>query len=262
MAYVDAQDFFDRREVLRWSFCAAAVLLAHALVLLALCARPDYAETDAGAPVVMIELAPLAVAPPAPESDVAPGPRQLQTESRERMREETPEHEPPDVERVPDVAPAQNPVVTLPAVPEPPKPPAREEAKQEPAEAAPVPTAPPTAVAPALRPASPPPGRVPRPSSAAIVSWQNSLVAQLERNKRYPPQAAGEQGTARLAFRIDRHGRVVSSRIVRGSGSAALDEETLALVKRAQPFPAPPVDIADDQLSFVVPVRYAASARR
>ena len=262
MACVDTYADRGRPEFLRWSLCAAAVLMAHALIALALSMHSDEAELEAGAPVVLIELAPLSVAPAAPESDLAPGPRQLQTESRERMREETPEEKPPDVERVPDVAPAQNPVVTLPVVPQPRKQPAREEAKQEPAEAAPVPTAPPTAVAPALRPASPPPGRVPRPSSAAIVSWQNSLVAQLERNKRYPPQAAGEQGTAKLAFRIDRHGRVVSSRIVGSSGSAVLDEETLALVKRAQPFPAPPPDIADDQLAFVVPVRYAASARR
>ena len=27
MAYVEAQDFFDRREALRWSFCAAAEVL-------------------------------------------------------------------------------------------------------------------------------------------------------------------------------------------------------------------------------------------
>jgi periplasmic protein TonB len=262
MAYVETYPAIDRPEVLRWSVCAAAVLLAHAAVLLALCARPDYAETDVGTPVVMIELAPLAVAPPALQTGVAPGPQQLQVESRERMREETPDEKPPEIERVPDVAPAQNPAVTLPAVPEPPKQRAREEAKQQPAEAAPVPTAPPAAVAPALRPASPAPGRVPRPSSAAVVSWQRSLNAQLERNKRYPPAAAGEQGTATLAFRLDRHGRVLTSRIVQSSGSAALDEETLALARRAQPFPPPPADIPDDQLSFVVPIRYAATARR
>lgn len=261
MAYVDTYPAIDRRELLRWSFCAAAVLLAHAAVLLALCARPDYAETDAGAPVVMIELAPLAVAPPTPETDVAPGPEQLQTQS-ERRQEDKPEEKPPEVARVPDLAPAQNPVVTLPAMPEPPKQRAREEAKQEPAEAAPVPTAPPAAVAPAPRPASPAPGRVPRPSSAAMASWQRSLVAQLERNKRYPPGAGGLQGTARLAFRIDRRGHLITSRIVQSSGSAALDEETLALARRAQPFPPPPADISDDQLSFVVPIRYAASAPR
>jgi protein TonB len=69
------------------------------------------------------------------------------------------------------------------------------------------------------------------------------------------------QGVTRLAFRLDRRGRVVMSRISQSSGSAALDRETLALIHRAQPFPAPPADISDDQLSFVVPIRYAAARR-
>jgi protein TonB len=95
-----------------------------------------------------------------------------------------------------------------------------------------------------------------------MLTWQRSLVAQLERHKRYPPQAHGEQGVSTLTFRIDRHGTLLSSRIARSSGSAALDEETLALAKRAQPFPPPPADMPDDQLSFVVPVRYAGWAHR
>src|SRR5262245_15342709 len=262
MVYVDAYPAIDRQEVVRWSFCAAAVLLVHATVLLALWARPDYADSDAGAPVVLIELAPLPVAPPAPESELAPGPQQLQAESREKMREDAPDEKPPDIERVPDLAPAPNPAVTLPAVPEPPKERPREEARQEPAEAAPVPTAPPAAVAPAARPAAPPPGRVPRPASAALLGWQHALVAQLERNKRYPPAAGGAQGTARLAFRIDRRGHLLESHITQSSGSAALDEETLALARRAQPFPSPPANATENQLSIVVPIRYAASARR
>src|SRR5205823_5830807 len=70
----------------------------------------------------------------------------------------------------------------------------RKQAKREPAETAPVPTAPPAAVAPAHRPAAPAPGRVSRPSPIAIASWQRLLVAQLERNKRYPEAAGGVQG--------------------------------------------------------------------
>jgi periplasmic protein TonB len=260
MTYSETYPAIEPREVLRWIICAGAVALMHALVLLALWARPDHAEPDAGSPVVMIELAPLSVAPAAPENDVAPGPQQLQPEA-EHPREETPEEKPPEIERVPDLTPAPNPALTLPAAPEPPKQVPRKQAKRAPAETAPVPTAPPAAVAPAHRPAAPAPGRVSRPSPAAIASWQRLLVAQLERNKRYPPEAGGVQGVTRLAFRLDRRGRVVMSRISQSSGSAALDRETLALIHRAQPFPAPPADIADDQLSFMVPIRYAAARR-
>jgi len=60
-----------------------------------------------------------------------------------------------------------------------------------------------------------------------------------------------------LAFTIDRHGGVVSSRIVKSSGSTVLDAEALALITRAAPLPPPPADIADSDLSFVVPIRFA-----
>ena len=60
------------------------------------------------------------------------------------------------------------------------------------------------------------------------------------------------------AFSIDRHGDLVSSRIVKSSGSALLDAEALDLIKRAAPLPPPPAEIADSELSFVVPIRFAA----
>ena len=261
MAYIETHPVVERADLLRWTLCAGAVALAHGLVVLALLTRPDYADTDGGEPVVTVDLAPLAAAPATPEIDLAPGPQQLQPESLEQMREETPQENPEEAERVPDLGPTPNPAVTLPT-PEPPKEMPREEPKQEPVETAPVPTAPPPASVIAPRPAAPPPGRVARPSSAAMTNWQHSLIAQLERNKRYPPGAGGEQGTAKLQFRIDRRGHLLASRIVQSSGSATLDQETLALVKRAQPFPAPPAEVADAQLSFVLPIRYAATARR
>ena len=94
--------------------------------------------------------------------------------------------------------------------------------------------------------------------SSATASWQQSLVARLANLQRYPAQARGVQGVVSLAFTVDRHGGVVSSRIVKSSGSAILDAEALDLIKRAAPLPSPPVDIPDSDLSFVVPIRFAA----
>ena len=100
------------------------------------------------------------------------------------------------------------------------------------------------------------------PVSSAAASWQQSLVARLARLQRYPPQARGVQGVVSLAFSIDRQGNVVSSRIVKSSGSALLDAEALDLIKRAAPLPPPPAEIADSELSFVVPIRFAAGKER
>ena len=99
-----------------------------------------------------------------------------------------------------------------------------------------------------------PPASVP----SATASWQQSLVARLAKVQRYPAQARGVKGVVSLAFTMDRHGKVVSSRIVKSSGSAVLDAEALDLIKRAAPLPPPPADIADSDLSFIVPIRFAA----
>jgi periplasmic protein TonB len=50
----------------------------------------------------------------------------------------------------------------------------------------------------------------------------------------------------------------VSSKIAKTSGSVILDAEALDLIKRAAPLPSPPADVADSDLSFVVPIRSAA----
>jgi protein TonB len=92
-----------------------------------------------------------------------------------------------------------------------------------------------------------------------MAAWQLALLARLDHFKRYPAQARGAQGVVSLAFRIDRQGKVVSSHIVTSSGSAVLDAEALALIKRASPVPRPPTEIKDDDLSIVVPIRYTAS---
>ena len=89
-----------------------------------------------------------------------------------------------------------------------------------------------------------------------MATWQSQIVTILEHNKRYPAEARarGEHGVTRLAFSIDGNGRLLSSRIVASSGSAALDAETLALVQRAQPYPPPPPELAGSEMT--VPVSF------
>jgi periplasmic protein TonB len=100
---------------------------------------------------------------------------------------------------------------------------------------------------------------IPQPSRARAdtATWKSEIVTLLEHNKRYPAdaRARGEQGVARLAFRIGSDGHLLSSRIVASSGSAALDAETLALLQRAQPFPPPPPELAGSELT--IPLRFS-----
>jgi protein TonB len=43
---------------------------------------------------------------------------------------------------------------------------------------------------------------------------------------------------------------------LRSSGAAALDEEALALLQRAQPFPPPPAEMAGPHVDLTVPIRF------
>ena len=83
-------------------------------------------------------------------------------------------------------------------------------------------------------------------------------MALLERNKRYPESAQSrrQQGVAQVFFSLDRQGRVIDSRVVRSSGASALDEEALAILRRAQPFPPPPPELSGQRVNLTVPIRF------
>jgi periplasmic protein TonB len=251
----------ERPALLRWSISTAIVLSAHALIAVALVARPDYVDLATGSPIVMIELAPLPIGPVDPPRDLAPGLQQLQNESEERAKiERQADPEPQKLDPLPEQPVDADAMVTLPVPkPDPPKEPEPDKAAQQASLEVPVPTAPPTATTSDPQPAGPAIGQVPDSTAAAIATWQQLLQAQLERSKRYPRRARGAHGKVTVAFTVGRNGGVVSSHIVQGSGSAILDEEALALIKRAQPLPPPPSTIADNQLSLVVPINYIAS---
>ena len=87
-------------------------------------------------------------------------------------------------------------------------------------------------------------------------NWQTELFQHLDRHKRYPKER--QQKTAEIAvrFTLDRMGRVLSVAIEKSSGDTAFDEAALAMVRRSDPVPAPPPLIADEGLSFTLPVTF------
>jgi protein TonB len=96
-------------------------------------------------------------------------------------------------------------------------------------------------------------------SAAALASYNQLVAAHLQRFKQYPSsaKAAGEQGAARLSFTLGRSGQVLGSRLAGSSGHPSLDGETLAMVRRAQPFPPMPPDLKQASMSFSIPVQFS-----
>ncbi len=93
------------------------------------------------------------------------------------------------------------------------------------------------------------------------VTWQRELAAHFNKYKRYPEDRTARSVQVVVSFVIDRLGHVLSSRIVTGSGDPAFDAAALAMLQRANPVPPPPPLVADEGLSFTLPVIFSARVR-
>jgi TonB family protein len=94
------------------------------------------------------------------------------------------------------------------------------------------------------------------------VTWQKELAAHFNKYKRYPLDRATQSAHVVVSFVLDRIGHVISTRIEKGSGDAAFDEAALAMLKRSDPVPPPPPLVADEGLTFTLPVIFHVNARK
>lgn len=119
--------------------------------------------------------------------------------------------------------------------------------------------APPKSEAPVIapQPAAPTQG-ADAAASRVKASWQRALIAHLNRNKRYPANAARKTASASVSFKLDRLGHVETVAIVKSSGDPLFDEAAIAMLRRADPAPAPPPAMADENLTFEIPVNFRA----
>ena len=280
------------QALIRWTVVGVCIAAAHGGLAWAALNWPPPAQAVGDPPAaVMIELAPLPVAPETPANEIAIGPQMViseattPVESKDKPveQEEPPAQMPPEtvqsiikepkpeirtaieVPPLPEIASAV--AVLSPPVPasphaeksdekdhKPAKPKKVERKKPQERAALNVPTtaAPQAVNAPrASANAAPTAGAS---SSLSPATWRSALMAHLNRHKRFP--AGGSRGVSQVAFTIDRAGRVLSARLIGSSGDAALDQEAVALAQRASPVPAPPPDVGGGNVTLSVPVRF------
>ncbi|WP_174850077.1 energy transducer TonB [Yersinia artesiana] len=96
-------------------------------------------------------------------------------------------------------------------------------------------------------------------SQKSKMNWKSRLQGHLMGFKRYPPIARKQhqQGTAIIRFVVNKEGYVLSTMLIKSSGAAALDQEALAVIKRAQPLPLPPAELlSNGQVTLAMPVGF------
>jgi periplasmic protein TonB len=211
----------DRTQtILRWGTCFAVVLLAHALAVARLLEHSDLADAPPGSEVVELDLA---LGDPQEQIDpiqyTPPKPIQQDVKPQQEPEQKEAEVALPKLVETPELP---TPIVPTPSQVE-------QEAKAP-----------------------------PKVSSDVVRKWQMTVNTRLNQFKRYPSEARTRhhEGRVIVAFTLDSGGHVVSSKIVKSSGSALLDQETLDLISRAQPYPIPPNGAGGQDLFLQVPIAY------
>jgi protein TonB len=95
-------------------------------------------------------------------------------------------------------------------------------------------------------------------AARTVVSWQNAVMLQINRQKRYPSAARTQemQGVVEVRIVIDRGGQLMATEVGRSSGFALLDQEALEILKRASPLPPLPVAVQGETLHLTIPIRF------
>ncbi len=212
--------------------------------------------------------------PPVPRTEIMQAPRaepkpefvvpkpELRPEPKAEPRVEArPE---PKIERRPEPQPEPRTEIRPEPQTIPREPPPAVQPRVEPSVVAPavVPVPPPVATAPA------PPVVAPQPQPSAprideahenrlLVTYGQSISKEIKRYQKYPAQALrrGWEGTAEVLLQIAADGKVTGITLGKSSGQTSLDEEALAMVRRASsPLPQAPPDLRGRALVVSVPI--------
>jgi periplasmic protein TonB len=261
-----ALHFPERSQLLRWAAAGLAIVLAHAAAVAALVLWSKRTPpVQPIIPAIMVSFEPAAPVSPIENDQPVAKQETPQIDPTPEPPKEEARVEPPPPEEVAPPPPRPTEI----ALPKPePKPVEKKPVEKKLVEKKPVERKPvekkPVEIKRVER--SQPPqeasARVtareaPRRSSVAASNAYASLVyGHLQRFKSYPASANGASGQAVAEFVLSRTGSVLSARIVRSSGNAALDAAALASVRSANPFPPFPAEKTGSQDSFDAPFKF------
>ena len=236
-------------EALRWGACFALALCFHAAGAAALLARwSEDSDLVANAPVIMIELAPLPVAPDITPTELPPGPQQSRGRSRSPSRQKPVEKVelPPEPQAEPQLAvmPPPKPIE---------KPEEKSRSKSTPAcqRAQHGRAAEPSA---RRRRCRAPPRAIPTRCRTGNRSWSpgSNATSAIRRKRSRAASTAWRNSPSASTAAAACTTRASCAARARACSTAT----TLALVERAQPLPPPPPEIGGAQIAIVVPIRY------
>ena len=249
-----------------WILAGLVAFALHAgAVALIVMHTPDEDDNDAGAPAIEIGLD--MTAPHDDATDLPPGPVSDASTAAPAVVEQKANLEKTEL---PKETPVEKDEADRVVSPEATKNPQEKDPKIERVEAAP------STESVAMEATAPPPSEAVREAPRSVApmqgiddaaaqqraTWQKQLVSHLDRHKRHPANGAPKNVEILVNFTLDRLGHVLAAHIAKGSGDAAYDEAALAMIRKSDPVPAPPPLVADEGLSFTLPVIFRVKQGR
>lgn len=119
-----------------------------------------------------------------------------------------------------------------------------------------------------------PAGAAPSPRSVApaqgsgdslrrvVTTWQKALAAHLKKYQHYPDNRENRSVETVVSIVLDRTGHVVAASLATTSGDGVFDDAALSAIRRADPVPAPPPQVADavPDMTFTMTLRFNREA--
>ncbi|MEG6507573.1 TonB family protein [Methyloligella sp. 2.7D] len=96
-------------------------------------------------------------------------------------------------------------------------------------------------------------------SGGGSTSARKAFIGSLRKHiENFKPQLRSKSvGYVIVEFTIDGSGELLSSKVIKSSGHAALDDAALASVRQAAPYPAIPSELSQDSFTMKIPYRFS-----
>ena len=87
--------------------------------------------------------------------------------------------------------------------------------------------------------------------------WGKQISAYVQLHLRYPEvKKKKKKVTVKVGFVLNRLGNVVQVGVLESSGDAAFDEAAIAMIRRSDPVPRPPVELTEDTFTYTLDVNF------
>lgn len=96
-------------------------------------------------------------------------------------------------------------------------------------------------------------------AAADMKSWQREVAQTVASKQVYPRSALRKEleGSAKVRITMDRTGAIANFELIESTGHDELDREVPKLIERINPLPSPPAELADADLTFILPLAWA-----